>query len=370
MIRRYLALVALRGAVRPARAAADRVALAAARARGGRAGLAGRRAKRWRWPGCCGWPPRRLYRAALWCLPMVAGVAGRHRAAAASAPAQRHRAPGPRRGAGLDRVDRWRPTTRGWRCGTWARPGSVAAAAVTIAPAAIPLGLVAGGAGLVVPDLPRWRPGAGGLSPSSPVAFDLRQWRHQVRSARARIAAPGSVPLTMPDGARGRRGHPGRRAPAAAGGRAPVRQAALAPGRDRDHRHREDHAAAAAVGRVHGRGAAAATRPAPGGGRCWSCSTARAAPTRGGSPTGPAGCCATPARGPRRSGRTRRACRCGTLPPGPAHHHAARPDRARHGAAAYYADVMEAMVALAGRRAAPGRRPARPTSWPGSTPAG
>jgi hypothetical protein len=28
------------------------------------------------------------------------------------------------------------------------------------------------------------------------VAFGLRQWRHQARSARARIAAPGAVPLT------------------------------------------------------------------------------------------------------------------------------------------------------------------------------
>ena len=38
--------------------------------------------------------------------------------------------------------------------------------------------------------------GSGGLTPAAPVAFDLRQWRHQVRTARARIAAPGSVPLT------------------------------------------------------------------------------------------------------------------------------------------------------------------------------
>ncbi|HEX6934652.1 MAG TPA: hypothetical protein VF162_21095, partial [Streptosporangiaceae bacterium] len=39
--------------------------------------------------------------------------------------------------------------------------------------------------------------GAGGLSPASAVAFDQRQWRNQVRSARARIRVPGSVPLTM-----------------------------------------------------------------------------------------------------------------------------------------------------------------------------
>jgi hypothetical protein len=39
--------------------------------------------------------------------------------------------------------------------------------------------------------------GTGGLAPDSAVSFDRRQWRHQARSARARIAAPGAVPLTM-----------------------------------------------------------------------------------------------------------------------------------------------------------------------------
>jgi hypothetical protein len=42
--------------------------------------------------------------------------------------------------------------------------------------------------------------GTGGLTPSAPAAFDLRQWRHQVRSARARIAAPGAVPLISRNG--------------------------------------------------------------------------------------------------------------------------------------------------------------------------
>ena len=37
--------------------------------------------------------------------------------------------------------------------------------------------------------------GTGGLSATAPITFDLRQWRHQVRAARARIAAPGAVPL-------------------------------------------------------------------------------------------------------------------------------------------------------------------------------
>ena len=39
------------------------------------------------------------------------------------------------------------------------------------------------------------------------------------------------------------------------------------------------------------------------------------------------------------------------------------------GSAAYYTDVMEAVVSLAVRRR-PGRRGARPTSWPGWIPAG
>jgi hypothetical protein len=43
--------------------------------------------------------------------------------------------------------------------------------------------------------------GTGGLTPRAPAAFDRRQWRHQVRSARARIAAPGAVPLLSRNGA-------------------------------------------------------------------------------------------------------------------------------------------------------------------------
>jgi hypothetical protein len=80
-----------------------------------------------------------------------------------------------------------------------AAAGSVALSAVTIAPVAIPLGLLVGGLA--------WRrriyamdTGTGGLSPGAPVAFDRRQWRHQVRSARARIAAPGAVPLLSRNG--------------------------------------------------------------------------------------------------------------------------------------------------------------------------
>ena len=124
-----------------------------------------------------GWPPRQLGRAAGYCGPMLAAwlaataVATRSPAKVAAAP-----------------YTAWLAM---WHDGA---AGSYALAAVTIAPAAIPLGLLAGAAAW------QWRiysmeTGTGGLTPSAPAAFDLRQWRHQVRTARARIAAPGSVPL-------------------------------------------------------------------------------------------------------------------------------------------------------------------------------
>jgi hypothetical protein len=121
-----------------------------------------------------GWRPARLYRAAAWCLPMVAvwlaaTALARHSLwAAADAP------------------------QLAWLA-IW-RHGDYLAAAVLIAPVALPLGLVAGGSAWA------WRlasmaAGAGGRSPAVAARFDSRQWRHQVRSARARITAPGAVPL-------------------------------------------------------------------------------------------------------------------------------------------------------------------------------
>ena len=129
-----------------------------------------------------GWPPRRLYRAALWCAPMVAvwlaatAIATRSLAKVGAAPY-------------LAWLDMWHHGTS----------GSSAAAAAVIAPAAIPLGLIAG-AIIWARRVRSMAAGAGGVSPGSAVTFDLRQWRHQVRSARARIAAPGSVPLTSHNG--------------------------------------------------------------------------------------------------------------------------------------------------------------------------
>jgi len=129
-----------------------------------------------------GWPPRQLYRAAVWCLPMLAAwlaamaADGRPWPRLASAPY-------------LAWLAMWHE----------AAAGGYLKAAVTVAPLAIPLGLVAGGLAW------SWRiysmeTGSGGLAPSAPAAFDQRQWRHQVRTARGRIAAPGSVPLLLRDG--------------------------------------------------------------------------------------------------------------------------------------------------------------------------
>jgi len=140
-----------------------------------------------------GAPPRRIYAAALWCLPMVAAwlaavvgwpvpVAG-----ARALP------------AGIGPGARWfRVVTAPYRAwdAMWrlAAHGHLAAAAIAAAPPAIPLGIIAGGACWAYRRF-RMRSGAGGLTPEAPAAFDARQWLHQVRAARALTAAPGSLPL-------------------------------------------------------------------------------------------------------------------------------------------------------------------------------
>lgn len=99
-----------------------------------------------------GWAPRRLYRAALWSLPLtlalLAGITALH---------------GP--------------------------------LAVILAPAAIPLGLLAGGLAWAY-RIASMTSGAGGRSPAAAIAFDQRIWRHQARAARALVAKPRAVPLT------------------------------------------------------------------------------------------------------------------------------------------------------------------------------
>jgi hypothetical protein len=140
-------------------------------------------------PACCGiaaawlggWPPGRLYRAALWCGPMLVvwltatAIGSGSAAAVAEAP--------------------YLAWLAMWHHGA---AGAYPAAAAVIAPPAIPAGLAIGGLAWA------WRirsmeTGSGGLAPGSAAAFDLRQWRHQARSARARIAAPGAVSLTSRD---------------------------------------------------------------------------------------------------------------------------------------------------------------------------
>jgi hypothetical protein len=129
-----------------------------------------------------GWPPGRLYRAALYCAPMVmvwlaaTAVATRSAFDVAAAP--------------------YLAWLAMWHRGA---AGSYAEAAAVIAPVAIPVGLAVGGLAWSY-RIRSMETGTGGLAPDSAVAFDLRQWRHQARSARARIAAPGAVPLTTRSG--------------------------------------------------------------------------------------------------------------------------------------------------------------------------
>jgi ABC-type multidrug transport system fused ATPase/permease subunit len=129
-----------------------------------------------------GLPPRRLYREALWLGPMVAAWLA---AIAVASGAWQQVAAAP-----------YLAWTAMWRL---AAEGAYPRAAVLIAPIALPLGLAAGGLAWSY----RTRAmasAAGGASAGSAVSFDLRQWRHQVRAAAARIAVPGAVPLTTAAG--------------------------------------------------------------------------------------------------------------------------------------------------------------------------
>ena len=180
MIRRYLGFLVLRGLARLIWRLLRIAVLVAALILAAPAVLVAAYAAALAW--FLGWPPRQLYRAAAWCLPMLAAWL-----AAMAADGR----PWPQLAAApyLAWLAAWHE----------AAAGSYLKAAVTVAPLAIPVGLVAGGLAW------SWRiytmeTGSGGLAPSAPAAFDQRQWRHQVRTARARIAAPGSVPLLSRDG--------------------------------------------------------------------------------------------------------------------------------------------------------------------------
>jgi hypothetical protein len=124
-----------------------------------------------------GWPPVRLYRTAAWTLPVTAGW--------------------------LIIVEVRGP---GWRSAAltpgraWARGFDHLAAAglahtfALLLPVAVPAGLALGG--LVW----GWRiyavtAGIAGWRASAPISFDARQWKRQVRAAQGLDRAPGAVPL-------------------------------------------------------------------------------------------------------------------------------------------------------------------------------
>ena len=150
-----------------------------------------------------GWPPVRLRRAAALCLPMTVVwlvAEARQRAWPAMA-----RDPG-----------------RDWAQGWHHLAGvGVVRTFLLVAPVTIPAGLGLAALGWA------WRnyavtAGIGGWLASAPITFDARQWNRQVRTARGRTAAPGSVPLLT------RQCRPGRRssrsaAPSAPSGTAGIR---------------------------------------------------------------------------------------------------------------------------------------------------
>jgi hypothetical protein len=129
-----------------------------------------------------GWPPARLRRAAAASLPMTAvwlvAEALRQRTWRAVA-----LAPG-------------RDWDRGWHHLTSI---GVARTFLLLAPATIPAGLTLAALAWA------WRiyaltTGIGGRLASAPITFDARQWKRQVRAAKGRTAAPGSVPLVASGG--------------------------------------------------------------------------------------------------------------------------------------------------------------------------
>ena len=181
MIGRYLGLRALRAVLRGAARVARFVLAAVLVVAAAPVSLVAAVAVTLAW--LRGWPPRRLYGAALACLPMVAvwlvavAVASRSAGQAAAAP--------------------YHAWLSAWH---QAGAGAVALGAIIVAPAAIPLGLAVGGL-VWSRRIYTMETGTGGIFPTSPPAVQARQWRRQVRTARARIAAPGSVPLVSRRGA-------------------------------------------------------------------------------------------------------------------------------------------------------------------------
>jgi hypothetical protein len=143
-----------------------------------------------------GAPPRRVAAAGWWCAPMVLAWL----AAAAAWPKRQSGGYPAGAGAGSWWFRVLAAPFRAWDAmWTLAGHGHLVAAAVAAAPPALPLGILAGALCWSYRRF-RMRSGAGGLTPQAPGAFDARQWRHQVRSAQGLTAAPGSLALLSPAG--------------------------------------------------------------------------------------------------------------------------------------------------------------------------
>jgi hypothetical protein len=145
-----------------------------------------------------GWPTVRLRRAAAWTLPgtvaWLAGQAIRHRAwqntALTAVRAWEHSLG--QRSVGQHRLGQHSTSHLGWAL----HPVALAAAHafVLLAPATVPAGLGLAAAAWA------WRKyaitaGLNGITASAPATFDARQWRRQVRTAKDLTKAPGAVPL-------------------------------------------------------------------------------------------------------------------------------------------------------------------------------
>jgi hypothetical protein len=124
-----------------------------------------------------GWPPARLYRTAAWALIPAATFTALQAA----------------------RARAWQPAALA-PVRTWAHSWShltamdVARVFVLLAPVTVPAGLFLAGLAWA------WRiyaitTGLGGFTASAPIRFDARQWRRQVRTAKGLTEAPGAVPL-------------------------------------------------------------------------------------------------------------------------------------------------------------------------------
>jgi len=134
-----------------------------------------------------GWPPRRLYLAALWCSPLLVGWLG----AATIWPSG---LPGPAPAQWWLRLAV--APYRGWLLAELlAVHGQVAIGVVTIAPLAIPAGIAAGGLAWARRRF-HMTTGTGGAHPGSPARFDTRLWAREARTARA-IAMSSMWPLPL-----------------------------------------------------------------------------------------------------------------------------------------------------------------------------